>query len=61
MNSASTTYLVLQETRGNGPVTLSPLQKIMQPHEAQLETIWWCIWFITLCIVIARGVRNARR
>jgi len=48
--------IVLEGLEGNNPAHLKGLQIFMAPHIGALTASWWLIFFLTLTVVILRGI-----
>ncbi len=62
MEPATTTNLiVLKQLAGNDPVTLYPIQIMMEPHVDLIIAAWTALWFTTLTIVLYKLFREWRK
>ena len=50
--NTGTPIIDMQETAGNAPVTLDPLQQFLAPHVDVLITCWIIVWAITALVML---------
>lgn len=58
MPTPSLTTIELKQLIGNAPTTLSPIQEKLNAHIDTLVHMWWGVWWLTACILLAFLVRD---